>query len=186
MKISNIKCPNCGANINVDVSKQKTIFCTYCGQQLEVDNGVKEMTYTKNINKNVNVHNRYTNDADVIREENKNKKIKYDTIQILICFAIILLCGFGPSIKMKISKAINQSEGKISAGYYKDFEGENYQYVKSTLESAGFINIELIDLDDQGLFKKDGEVTSISVGGNTSFDSLDYFDKDVKVVITYH
>ena len=79
MKISNIKCPNCGANINVDVSKQKTIFCTYCGQQLEVDNGVKEITYTKNINKNVNVHNRYTNDADVIREENKNKKIKYDT-----------------------------------------------------------------------------------------------------------
>lgn len=186
MKLSNIKCPNCGANINADISKQKNIFCTYCGQQLEIDNGIREVTYTKNINKNVTIHKRYTNDADVIRAENENKQLKNVLIYSLICFGISFLILFAICFIPKISALVNQSEGKICAGYYDNLKGENYQYVKSTLESAGFTNIELIDLDDQGMFKKDGEVTSISIGGNTSFDSSDYFDKDVTVVITFH
>lgn len=188
MKLSSINCPNCGGTINADVSKSKYIFCTYCGQQLEIDDGVRETKHTQNINinKKVKIHKQYTNDADVIREQNKIKEVKYTYIAIFACIGILFLTSFGCYMMSYMPKAIGRSEGKISAGFYRDLVGENYQYVESTLEAAGFTNIELIDLDDQGLFKKDGEVTSVSVGGNTSFDSLDYFDKDVKVVITYH
>lgn len=186
MKLSSIKCPNCGANINTDISKQKNIFCTYCGQQLEVDNDVKENKITKNINKSINIHNQYENVADKIREENKIKKLKYETIQFIFAMVILLSPAFILSLKSDISEKNNRLKGRISAGYYDNYIGQNYQYVKSTLESAGFIKIELIDLDDQGLFKKDGEVTNISIGGNASFTSSDYFDKDVTVVITYH
>lgn len=188
MKLSNICCPNCGGTINADVSKQKTIFCTYCGHQLEVDNGVSETVYTKNINinKNVNIHERYTNDADVIRENNKMKETKQSNVVLIVLFIFILgLMIFGFSMAY-IPKIIGEAEGKICAGFHRDLEGKNYQYVKSTLEAAGFSNIELIELNDEDFFNKDGDVSSVSVGGNTSFDSSDYFDKDAKIVITYH
>ena len=80
-----------------------------------------------------------------------------------------------------------QHEGKINAGYYKDLVGEKYETVEAHFEAAGFTNIELIDLDDAGIsFWKNGEVEIISVGGNTSFDSADWFEPDTRVVISYH
>ena len=187
MKLTNINCPNCGGTINADISKQKIIFCTYCGQHLEVDNGVRETVHTKNvnINKSVSIHKRYTNDADILREENKIKQLKHENRVGCLCIGLILLVFLGIFI-MSSPETVGKLTGKISAGYHSDLEGENYRYVKSTLEAAGFTNIELIDLNDQGLFKKDGEVTSVSVGGNTSFDSWDFFEKNAKIVITYH
>lgn len=54
-------------------------------------------------------------------------------------------------------------------------------------KSAGFENIEVIDLKDAGIvFWKNDKVEQISVDGNTSFDSTDYFSKDSKVVISHH
>ena len=80
-----------------------------------------------------------------------------------------------------------EREGKISAGYYEDWIDQDYQTVVAHLEAAGFTNIEVIDLDDYGLaFWNDGKVEMISVGGNTSFSSSDYFYPDTKVVITHH
>ena len=86
---------------------------------------------------------------------------------------------------MNEKKAI--SEGKINAGDYRDLIGQDYKTVKAHFEAAGFTNIELIDLDDAGLaLWKNEKVEIISIGGDTSFDSTDFFEPDTKVVISYH
>ena len=75
-----------------------------------------------------------------------------------------------------INKVVAQHEGKINAGYYKDLIGKDYETVEAHFEAAGFTNIELIDLDDSGLaFWNEGKVDTISVGGDTDFESSDWF-----------
>lgn len=59
--------------------------------------------------------------------------------------------------------------------------------VEAHFEATDFIDIGLIDLDDAGIsFWKNGEVETISVGGNASVDSADRFEPDTRVVISYH
>jgi hypothetical protein len=66
--------------------------------------------------------------------------------------------------------------------------GENYQTVISELEETGFTNIETKVLDDliTGLLTKDGEIEQVEINGDTEFSANDSFQKDSKIVITYH
>ena len=50
-------------------------------------------------------------------------------------------------------------------------------FITSYKSTYDFVNIWLI---------KDGKVKNISVGGDTSFDSGDWFDPNTTVVISYH
>ncbi|WP_368742267.1 DUF4839 domain-containing protein [Enterococcus casseliflavus] len=70
----------------------------------------------------------------------------------------------------------------------KDLKKENYEDVQLQLEKAGFTNIELKPLEDliTGWLTSDGEVEKVSVDGITDFSEKDLFNKDSKVVITYH
>lgn len=70
----------------------------------------------------------------------------------------------------------------------KDFKKENYEDVQLQLEKAGFTNIEIKSIDDliTGWLTSDGEVEKVSIDGVTDFSENDTFDKDSKVVITYH
>ena len=82
-------------------------------------------------------------------------------------------------------KAINA--GKISAGSYEDYEGEQYEAVVAQLESLGFENISCVDLDDSGmLFWKSEKVESVSIAGDTTFSKSDYFFPDESVIVKYH
>lgn len=186
MDLKSLECPCCGASIEADIQGRDSIFCNYCGKQFDIRN---EHTTTKNINikKDIKINKRYTNDADVIRAQTEAKKGKNDLITfaaIMGVFALMIaLCLGVPAI----IKAGNESAGNISAGYYQDLIGENYKTVEAHFRAAGFTNIELVDLNDSGLaFWKEGKVETISIGGNTSFESLDYFDPSTNVVISYH
>lgn len=78
-------------------------------------------------------------------------------------------------------------EGKITAGCYEDYEGENYEDVKEKFEEFGFENIETVDLKDSSIFIwKNNKVDSVSIGGNDEFNEDDYFYDDEKVIIKYH
>ncbi len=70
----------------------------------------------------------------------------------------------------------------------KDFKKENYEDVQLQLEKAGFTNIKIKSIDDliTGWLTSDGEVENVSIDGVTDFSENDAFDKDSKVVITYH
>lgn len=186
-KLKTIQCPSCGGSIKADIKNNKTIFCAYCGNQIEVDNGIKETIHTKN----VNVHKTYTDEADIIRAKNEKNSDKI----LLFCFIIVILLPIGmlvfpwlfnefiPSVIKQIEIS---TDGKITAGSHTEYEGKNYIYVRATLEASGFSNFELIELNDEWLFVKDGDVTNVSIAGNSTFNSDDRFDKDSKVVIMYH
>ncbi|MDO4618774.1 MAG: hypothetical protein Q4B31_04540 [Clostridia bacterium] len=90
-------------------------------------------------------------------------------------------------LSIGINKWTSQAQGKICAGYYDDYIGENYVAVVEQFEEMGFTNIVVIDLEDSGLaFWNEGEVKSVSIDSNNSFESINYFYPDDKVIIKYH
>ena len=77
--------------------------------------------------------------------------------------------------------------GKIIAGNSQDLIGKDFATVEAHFKAAGFTNIELIDLNDYGLyFWEDGKVDTISIGGRTSFNEGDYFFPNTKIIISHH
>lgn len=44
MRLINMTCPNCGANLQVDADKKK-LFCMYCGSSILVDDEVKHVKF---------------------------------------------------------------------------------------------------------------------------------------------
>lgn len=184
LKLYAVKCPECGATLEID-DGMKFCFCKYCGNKIVIDDEQQVIT----INKNVRIEqtNRRIDEAALAREAYKDKKDRRDNVVFFLCmlclFAIILGCVLPGWVKEKVA----ESNGEVSVGFYRDLIGEDYKTVVAHFESAGFENIEVIDLDDSGiLFWKEGKVEIISVEGNTSFDSYDYFSTDAKVVISHH
>lgn len=187
MKLRKFDCPYCGGTIDSDIEGRDFLFCSYCGQRIQLDDEKVEVTLNKNININKNTHYRYTDDAEIIKAKNNDKENKRGWIALIVCVIIAVGIPFGMLAKFDIEKEIAQKNGKVSAGFYRDLIDKDYKTVKAHFESAGFTNIELIDLDDAGIIVwNDGKVETISVAGDTNFESSDWFEPDVKVVISYH
>ena len=188
-----IVCPCCGARIEADMNGRDSVFCTYCGCQISLYDNRSECNINNNINVNKDIsvnktfYHRYSDDAEIIKENNKEKERKRSTIILFASFVVAIGLLLTASLVDEIEEKQAKKEGKISAGYYKDWIDQDHKTVVAHLEAAGFTNIEVIDLNDAGLaFWNDGKVESISIGGDTSFDSSDYFYPDAKVVITHH
>ena len=182
MKLHKLTCPNCNGSLDMNVDETTTsIFCPYCGQKFFLDDEKRECTINKNI------HKRYTNDAEVIKAYSADKENRRSWIAVLVIWLILIVMMVSLLLVPELKKRSAISAGKICAGFYRDLLGENYQTVIAHFEAAGFTNIELIDLNDAGIaFWTEGDVVTISVGGDTSFDTLDFFYPDTKVVISYH
>lgn len=189
IKLTQLNCPSCGAGIDMDIKGKNSLFCPFCGNQFAIDDG--EVVITKNIN----IHNRFTNDAAVEKErrkdrqnEREHKEYKWTMIGlalfIILDFAFLGFMG----IKDEWSEKKSINAGQIKVGQSSsDMEGKNYQVVIEQLESAGFTNISSIDLDDAGwLTNKEDTIDSITINGDGSFSSSDYFDPDSKIIISYH
>ncbi|SCY47492.1 hypothetical protein SAMN02910370_02720 [Lachnospiraceae bacterium XPB1003] len=189
MRLEQLTCPSCGASIQLDLNGKKMFFCPYCGNQFAVDNG--DRVYTKNIN----IHKRYTNDADVekwIVKDRENEREHKLEKGIWIGIAVFLAYYF-ISTGVLIWKDDDEEKESINAGMiqvgqsYNDLEGKKYQAVEAILDSAGFTNITTIDLDDAGWFKNKADtVESVTIGGDSYFSSSDYFYPDEKIIISYH
>ena len=65
MKLINLKCSNCGADLQVD-SERKQIFCTYCGTKLLVDD------------ETIHITNRFVDEARLKEAEVRLKEIEYE------------------------------------------------------------------------------------------------------------
>ena len=50
MKIISLRCPQCGADLNVESSRQ-FIFCEYCGQKIYIDDEVQRSEHGIHDNK---------------------------------------------------------------------------------------------------------------------------------------
>lgn len=188
MKLKVLKCPECKANIEIN-NKRSSCFCSYCGSQIILDDEKQIITINKNINvtKNIFETKRYIDEAEVerVKAADKSDKRELFVLGMMLVFIVLILLGVGTYFVL-IPK-LAESQGKIAAGYYRDLVGKDYETVEAHFEAAGFTNIELIDLDDSGIaFWREGNVKSISVGGDTDFESHQRYSPDTKVVISYH
>ena len=188
MGVKGLKCPGCGAPINVEYKKNDgTMFCPYCGNAVKIEDS-NTITINKNITK------RTINDAKIIRAENERLQIEHEHRigKVLLVIMISIFIGpfffYGCMAKLARERKVSLIErGKVSVGNCDDYEGDNYKEVEAQFRSMGFENIELVDLKDSGIkVWKNGKVKSVSISGNTDFDEGDYFSKDEKVVISYH
>lgn len=100
--------------------------------------------------------------------------IKY-ILLILVC---VMLVGCSGENDNRINMPSSSS----------DFEGAYYEDVVQELEDAGFTNITLEVLDDliTGWMTEDGEVEQVEVDGTTTFSTDSKYDKDVKIIVTFH
>ena len=87
MDLHKMQCPYCGANIEADISNRKIVFCTYCGSKIHIEDDSKDIS----ININQNINQRVTNDADILKEQNRHRENKWKLI--LSCVVIALLIG---------------------------------------------------------------------------------------------
>ena len=102
-------------------------------------------------------------------------------ITLLIALAMILgLTGCGDSSK-------HEGEAKTPSGSSSQ-KGRDYQDVINDFKEKGFTNIKTETLEDliTGWVTKDGEVESVSVGGDKDYSPDVWCHNDVEVVITYH
>ena len=85
MKIIAYKCPQCGANLEIEQGR-KELYCSFCGTKLFIDDETRTMRIENNININKTI--RYTNDAEITKENNKLKwkeiKQRSDTIETIV------------------------------------------------------------------------------------------------------
>ena len=144
MKTKKLNCPYCDAAIDVNIEGRSSVFCNYCGQQIMLDDEKQEYTYNKNVtvNKNINinksVHNRYTDDADVIRAQNEavSEKRFWSGWAIMMVGSLLMLALIG--IIPELRDTINENTGKISAGDYLDLIGEDYKTVEAHFRAAEY------------------------------------------------
>lgn len=187
MKLKQLKCPSCGAGIEMNLKGRDTVFCPYCGSQFSVDDGSINATYTYNYNE----HKRYTDDAAVERERRKDKENERDHKEsmwwfILLAFCLLSLYSMSRNAKEEQQKAIDA--GMIQVGQSsEDMEGNDYHSVVAQLESVGFNNITTVDLDDAFIIIRPSDtIESVSIDGKINFSSSEYFFPDVPIVISHH
>lgn len=67
-------------------------------------------------------------------------------------------------------------------------DGVHYSEIVSDFTEAGFYNFEYEEIDDLvfGFLTKDGDVDSVTINGDTEFDTKSLYPYDASVVITYH
>lgn len=68
MRIHQLKCPSCGAAIEIDESRD-SCFCSYCGTKVYIDDEIHRVEITKNIN----YHKTYTDEAEIRRIESEER-----------------------------------------------------------------------------------------------------------------
>ena len=194
MKLQTMKCPDCGGQLYFE-EDQDVCFCSHCGAQV-TKNSHQTITYRAIDEARIRETD---NKRDIaIRQmefqERREKRLRktnlYWTLGIsfgapLLIFIVFQLIFNSESSKEYEAKKQEQiANGWISAGYYEDYRSKNYQSVIAMLESAGFTNIETIELNDYEAL--DGMLDTLVIGGETKFYPGDYFSPDVKIVVTYH
>ena len=94
---------------------------------------------------------------------------------LLLSICIVALCACG-------------DDSLVAPDSAESYKGKDYQKVLSSLESAGFIDIETSVLEDltSKSKNKDGEVESVKIGDSDSFAKGDKFPPESKVLVTYH
>lgn len=190
MELHKLTCPSCNGSLDIKIDDRNYIHCPYCGQMFSVDDGKREYTINQNINitKNITHTQRNINEAEIIKAKNEATETKI-CVFLLIIFVGLIILGFTYIVRNGSIETEDSAmeSGKISAGASYEYEETDYEAVVEQLKLLGFTNVTSVDLKDAGLaLWKNGKVVSVSIDGDTSFGSNDYFYPDAVVIVTHH
>lgn len=123
-----------------------------------------------------------------MRELKRVYKVYYSFVLVILCVLLASCDGFMP---LKHQAIVDDSASSIQVPKTKadsnEYIGQNVDAVTSVFRSAGFNNIELIQIAD--LASKgptaDGSIESVSING-APFKKGDTYESDCKVVMSYH
>ena len=206
MKLIKMECPNCKAPLEVDQDRQ-FVFCQYCGFKIFLNDETQRIDINAKIEQTI----RHVDEAEVAAENTKREKIAYKRellstgkrgvgccIILPIMFLgifMILFVGIGYltskdeliAISKKKSKQIENGYIAIGDGAYS-YKYRDYKTVINQIKANGFTNIVEVNLDDadEDEYWEKGEVSAISIGGDSNFEEGEYFDPNATVVVTYH
>lgn len=184
MRLITLKCPECNGKISV-CEIDRYCFCNYCGSKIYLDDETQKINISHNVN--ISRTTRHIDETELERIRSKERDDKRTMSFVAIWFGVLLLIVLLVNLYFFVVPKIAQSQGKISAGYYRELIGDDYTVVEAHLKAAGFKNVEIIDLNDSGIaFWSKGKVASVSIGGNAHFEDHHYFDPDIQVVISHH
>ena len=113
----------------------------------------------------------------------QKKQIKVLIVLALLFFSIFI-AGFIYSRAWDSYQREN-GKAKIPEGKY---EGKPYYEIESLFENAGFTRVYVEKVEDliTGWIHEEGEVIDVSVGGSKKYNTGEYVDKDLKIIIRYH
>lgn len=91
-------------------------------------------------------------------------------------------------IEEDVAPAVDITDGVSVSESAKYYRGKKYETAVTQLKDAGFTNIILEAIEDlkTGVVTKDGDIESITIAGNPSFEKGTVFSKDATVRIKYH
>ncbi|MBR0576822.1 hypothetical protein KCG48_10820 [Proteiniclasticum sp. BAD-10] len=104
------------------------------------------------------------------------------TISIIVaCIMIILVVGCSKDTTDRTGQVKTPSTSSAQ-------EGNDYLEVIELFEKNGFTNIKVEKVEDliTGWLTKDGEVESVSIGGDVKYSEGEWFPMDIEVIISYH
>lgn len=200
MKLVNLRCDSCNAQMEVDLDNLMT-YCPYCGRKLlidvdHIDDVLKEKEKTK--------RNQDQSQENMFREQEQTKRtqIEYEykeredkrehrlTLIVIILPLLALLAlagwsGFQEYIEKYNHQQQNEVQISISAS---ETENRHYGEIVEILQSDGFENITVVSVDDLilGLLAKEGEIKSVTINGHNDFSKGDWFPIDANIIIEYH
>ena len=212
------KCPNCGAKLEDQYSFYSYCNdheCTECGTKLhrdyssddfevvDVDDEVEDddssssysgSTYYAGSSaysrgSTISARGSYTPRYESAPERKTRKRKRFGFFWwlkfITIMPVVIIAIGFAISIVVFM---VNEYKA-VPVGYAEaDFIDKDYNEVRLQLESGGFTNISLRELDDLPLSEeaKVGKVVNVTIEGKDDYTASTEKSKDAKIVIEYH
>lgn len=193
MKIIDLKCPHCQAQMSLqeDKVRSQVVFCPYCGTKVILDDGVKRYEITKNIN----IKNE-THVFDHIDDQSKTDIafFKYFFLFMgIICIALMIIEGSTNGTLKQIVYSFTSSYDNSStiAIPFSSSEIEksssNYEHYLEELQKAGFTNISFHENPDIVWgFTSEGTIDYISIDGLKKFETGNRYKPDVSIIISYH
>lgn len=82
MKLITLKCPECGATLQLDQDR-KECFCTYCGSKILLDEEIQKQ--------DIRIEKRIIDEAAVEQEKTKQKKGFWVFLIIILYFLLMFL-----------------------------------------------------------------------------------------------
>lgn len=184
------KCTRCGEIRNEEhdfkpVANKCEEKCSICGERKELQHIWRNGTCTRCGTQMSYIDKKWNNLNNRLPFLNLNKK-NNRTSFLLVLFLIISFTFLGI---MAFIESTPDSNGNITLpSVVTSFEDKNFEDVAKELEEAGFTNIKSVANGDLilGWLNDEGEVASVSVGGEKEFDTSNRYAPDTEIVIEYH